>query len=177
MACPKRNLRLSPPVDIRKKELLFENSRPDGVVYDYEQDDRVQPLENDSDRLYETHGERLAERDTEFGVREARRIDKRHVDWSDIGKSGAQEKTEEEGEGGSWTRTRWSSSGLKGDDSDSSTDTEDETSLPQLAKRKQPDQQGTPGRRHECQALWKSPKLYPTMKKKTAPWFSKEIFK
>src|SRR6266702_2760717 len=75
-------------------------------------------------------------------VREARRDDKRREDWSGIGKSEAQDKTEEEDEGGGCDEMEQLKA--KGDDLGSSTDTEDETSSPQLANRKRPDQQGTP---------------------------------
>ncbi len=153
-----------------------DNSPDEGVVdTNGEQDDRVQALENDLDGLYETYRERLAERDTKFRVREARRNDKRREDWSGIGKGEAQDETEEEDEGGGWNEMERLKA--KGDDSDSSTDIEDETSSPQLAKRKGPDQQGTPRKRARMLSSLGEPQIASHAGKNTAVWFSQDIFK
>ncbi|KAH9175299.1 Spb1 C-terminal domain-containing protein [Lactarius sanguifluus] len=137
--------------------------------------DRVQLLENDLDGLYETYRERLAERDTKFRVREARRNDKRREDWSGIGKGEAQDEIEEEGEGGGWDEMEQFKA--KGDDSDWSTDTEDEASSSQLAKRRRPDQQGTPRKKARMLSSLGDPQNASQAGKNTAVWFSQDIFK
>ncbi|KAI9445254.1 Spb1 C-terminal domain-containing protein [Lactarius indigo] len=149
-------------------ESLQDNGLDEGVVdTDEEQGgDRVQLLENDLDGLYETYRERLAERDTKFRVREARRNDKRREDWSGIGKSEAQDGTEEEDEGGGWDEMEQLKA--KGDDSDWSTDTEDEV---------RPDQQGTPRKKARMLSSLGEPKVASQAGKNTAVWFSQDIFK
>lgn len=142
---------------------------------DEEQDDRVQLLEDDLDGLYETYRERLAERDTKFRVREARRNDKRREDWSGIGKSEARDESEEEDEGGGWDEMEKLKA--RGDDSDLSTDAEDEMSSPQLAKRKQPDQQGTLRKKARMLSSLKEPQTLSRAGKNTTVWFSQDIFK
>ncbi|KAI9460934.1 Spb1 C-terminal domain-containing protein [Lactarius psammicola] len=156
-------------------EGLQDNSPNDVVDTDEEQDDRVQLLEDDLDGLYETYRERLAERDTKFRVREARRNDKRREDWPGIGKGEAQDETEEEDEGGGWDEMEQLKA--RGDDSDSSIDTEDEMSSSQLAKRKRPDQQGTLRKKARMLSSLGEPKIASHAGKNTAVWFSQDIFK
>jgi AdoMet-dependent rRNA methyltransferase SPB1 len=153
-----------------------DNNLDEGVVdTDEEQDDRVQTLEDDLDGLYETYREKLAERDTKFRVREARRNDKRREDWAGIGKGEAQDETDEEDEGGGWDEMEQLKA--KSDDSDSSTDTEDEMSSSQLAKRKQPDQQGTPRKKARMLSSLEEPQIASQAGKNTSVWFSQDIFK
>lgn len=145
------------------------------VDADDEQDDRVQTLEDDLDGLYETYREKLAERDTKFRVREARRNDKRREDWAGIGKGGAQDETDEEDEGGGWDEMEQLKARV--DDSDSWSDTEDEMSSSQLAKRKQPDQQGIPRKKARMLSSLSEPKIASHEGKNTTVWFSQDIFK
>ncbi|KAH9042361.1 Spb1 C-terminal domain-containing protein [Lactarius hengduanensis] len=155
----------------------LEDSGPDEGVMDTEErdGDRVQLLEDDLDGLYETYRERLAERDTKFRVREARRNDKRREDWSGIGKGETQDETEEEDEGGGWDEMEQLKA--KGDNSDWSTDTEDEASSSQLAKRRRPDQQGTPRKKARMLSTLGDPQNASQAGKNTAVWFSQDIFK
>ena len=155
-------------------ESLQDNSPDEDVLdTDEEQDGRVQALEDDLDGLYETYRERLAERDTKFRVREARRSDKRREDWSGIGNGEAQDETDEEEDGGGWDEMEQLKA--KGDDSDSSTDTEDEMSSSQLAKRKRPDQEGTRKRARMLSSL-KEPQIASHVGKNTSVWFSQDVF-
>ena len=157
-------------------EGLHDNNQDEGVVdVDEEQDERVQALENDLDGLYETYRERLAERDTKFKVREARRGDKRREDWSGIGKSEVQDESDEESEDGGWEEMEQLKA--KGDDSDSPTDTEDEMSSSQLTKRKRPDQQGAPRKKSRMLSSLEEPQTASHSGKNTSVWFSQDIFK
>ena len=161
---------------VEPNESLHDNILDEGVVdTDEEQDDRLQTLEDDLDGLYETYREKLAERDTKFRVREARRNDKRREDWAGIGKGEAQDDTDEEDEGGGWDEMEQIKARV--DESDSWTDTEDEMSSSQLAKRKQLDQQGTPRKKARMSSSLSEPKIESHEGKNTAVWFSQDIFK
>ena len=161
---------------VEPNESLHDNIPDEGVVdTDEEQDDRLQTLEDDLDGLYETYREKLAERDTKFRVREARRNDKRREDWAGIGKGGSQDDTDEEDEGGGWDEMEQLKA--RDDDSDSWADTEDEMSSSQLAKRKQPDQQGTSRKKARMLTSLSEPKIAFHEGKNTAVWFSQDIFK
>ena len=161
---------------VEPNESLHDNIPDEGVVdTDEEQDDRLQTLEDDLDGLYETYREKLAERDTKFRVREARRNDKRREDWAGIGKGGSQDDTDEEDEGGGWDEMEQLKA--RDDDSDSWADTEDEMSSSQLAKRKQPDQQGTSRKKARMLTSLSEPKIASHEGKNTAVWFSQDIFK
>ena len=157
-------------------EILHGNGPDEGVVdTDDEQDDPVQTLEDDLDGLYETYREKLAERDTKFRVREARQNDKRREEWAGIGKRETQDETDEEVEGGGWDEMEQLKA--RGDDSDSWTDTEDEMSSSQLAKRKQRNQEGTPRKRARMLSSLEEPNITSHEGKNTAVWFSQDIFK
>jgi AdoMet-dependent rRNA methyltransferase SPB1 len=157
-------------------ECLHDLNPDEGDVdTDEEQDDPVQTLENELDGLYETYREKLAERDTKFRVREARRNDKRREDWAGIGKGGDQDETDEEDEGGGWDEMEQLKAG--GDDSDSWTDTEDEMSSSQLTKRRQLDQQSTPRKKARMLSSLEEPQIASHEGKNTAVWFSQDVFK
>jgi AdoMet-dependent rRNA methyltransferase SPB1 len=162
--------------DREPDECKDDNSLDDEVLdTNDEQNNRVQTLEDELDGLYETYRERLAERDAKFKVREARRGDKRHEEWSGIERDEGRDNTDEGSEAGGWDEMERRKA--RSDDSDSSSaDGEDGALSPRLPKRKRAGQQETSRKKTRLLTSLEEPQTASQMTRKTDVWFSQDIF-
>ncbi|KAI0271345.1 Spb1 C-terminal domain-containing protein [Gloeopeniophorella convolvens] len=143
---------------------------------DEEQDRRVQALEDDLDGLYDAYRERLAERDTKFKVREARRKNKQREEWSGIAKDADRDDSDgdDDDEGGGWDEMERRKA--DSDDSDSSSNGDEDDTFSQPSKRRRPRSEAPPRKKARLLTSLEEPKTTSQLSRTTNVWFSQDVF-
>ncbi|TFY80478.1 hypothetical protein EWM64_g3534 [Hericium alpestre] len=143
---------------------------------DEEREKKTRGIEAELDGLYESYRERLAERDTKFKVKEARKKNKEREEWHGI-KEDADDSEDEEEEEGGWDEMQNAKTRNDDSSSDESDDSDEEDSASVGQKRRRPMADGAKGRKKvRLVTDLKEPKPSAAVSRAADVWFSQDIF-
>ncbi|TFY71056.1 hypothetical protein EVG20_g1952 [Dentipellis fragilis] len=147
---------------------------------DEEREKKTKELEGEMDGLYEAYRERLAERDTKFKVKEARRKNKEREEWHGIGKNGGQDSEDlddGEGEEGGWDTVQKAKTRNDDSSSDEDDSSESEAEVPSGQKRRRTGEVAVSGRKKPRLVTDLKPSAPGPTSRAADVWFSQDIFK
>lgn len=153
-------------------------SEEEGLDSDEEREKKTKGLQDELDGLYDSYKERLAERDSKYKVKEARKKNKEREEWHGIkeAKDGSSDEEDESEEGG-WDvmqKAKGRNDESSGDDSDSDEEAE-ETDVPTGQKRRRAGQVQENGKK-KARLAADAVKVDPATSRAADLWFSQDVF-
>lgn len=152
-------------------------SEEEGLDSDEEREKKTKGLEDELDGLYDSYKERLAERDSKYKVKEARKKNKEREEWHGIKEAKDGSSDEEEDEEGGWDVMQ-KAKGRNDQSSDEESDSDEEVEDQDVSagqKRRRPGQAQENGKK-KARFATEDAKVVPASSRAADLWFSQDVF-
>lgn len=160
-----------------EEEAEVNESDYEALDSDEEREKKTRSLEADMDGLYDAYRERLAERDSKFKVKEARKKNKEREEWHGIKEDGSGSEDEDSEEGG-WDEVQQAKGRNDSSSSDEDSDEDSDEPMDAIGKKRSRPREAAEREKKKPRLVSKleDPKTSASASRATDLWFSQDIF-